>query len=173
MALLTRDDLTSALTRLGQLAIAEGRDIELLIVGGGIMVMEFCTRSSTRDLDGVVLNAVEPSTVRRYSQTIATERGWPEDWLNDGAKGFLVGTIVATKMFSAPGISVSRPSYEQLLAMKLCAWRDDVDIADARRLLAELTSDRDKVWALIEPFLEPGKELKAQYAFDDLLEDRS
>jgi hypothetical protein len=67
---------------------------------------------------------------------------------------------------------VRRPSLEQLLAMKLSAWRDDVDIADARRLLLELAQGRssDELWQAISPYLVPGDELKAQYAFTDLWE---
>jgi hypothetical protein len=52
--------------------------------------------------------------------------------------------------------------------MKLSAWRDDLDVSDARRLLEELTGDRDEVWREIEPYLVPGEELKAQYAFVDI-----
>jgi hypothetical protein len=59
---------------------------------------------------------------------------------------------------------------QQLLAMKLSAWRDDVDIADARLLLSKLEGSRDGVWSWIEPFLVPGRELKARYAFEDLWE---
>lgn len=55
--------------------------------------------------------------------------------------------------------------------MKLCAWRDDVDIADARRLLQELTGAYDEGWRKVEPCLQPGRELKAKYAFDDLWEE--
>ena len=56
--------------------------------------------------------------------------------------------------------------------MKLSAWRDDIDIADARRLLIELRSGRshEEVWQDVSPYLVPGDELKAQYAFQDLWE---
>ena len=56
--------------------------------------------------------------------------------------------------------------------MKLCAWRDDLDISDARRLLQEIVSGRgkDEIWASLEPYLVPGDELTAQYAFLDLWE---
>ena len=56
--------------------------------------------------------------------------------------------------------------------MKLSAWRDDLDVADAGRLLDEMTGNRGEVWREIEPYLIPGDELKAQYAFADLWEGR-
>ena len=54
--------------------------------------------------------------------------------------------------------------------MKLSAWRDDVDIEDARLLLGKLSADRDEVWQLVEPHIVPGRETKAYYAFCDLWE---
>lgn len=65
---------------------------------------------------------------------------------------------------------VRRPSFAQLLAMKLCAWRDELDIGDARRLLRELTGSKEEIWENVAQFLTPGRELKARYAFDDLWE---
>jgi predicted nucleotidyltransferase len=41
----------------------------------------------------------------------------------------------------------------QLLAMKLAAWRDDLDIEDARLLLSKIAGDRDTVWEQVEPYL--------------------
>lgn len=76
-------------------------------------------------------------------------------------------------LYAAPGIEARAPALEQLLAMKLSAWRDDVDIADARRLLEEMVKfnrDREALWNRIEPYLVPGDELTAQYAFLDLWE---
>ena len=54
--------------------------------------------------------------------------------------------------------------------MKLSAWRDDLDIEDARRLLKESQGTREEVWREVEPFVVPGRELKARYALDDLWE---
>jgi predicted nucleotidyltransferase len=172
MALLDRGELIGALKRLGQLAALEGQSIELLIVGGAVMVMEFGSRLSTRDLDGIVTNNIDRALVRSYVATVAQERGWPHDWLNDAAKGFIANAPDAVVMMSALGIRVSRPALEQLLAMKLCAWRDDTDVADAARLLAELRGNNDEIWAKIEPHLQLGQELKARYAFEDLCDSR-
>jgi len=108
--------------------------------------------------------------VRDLAKKVAAERGWAEDWLNDGAKGYLVGISAGAVIFSATGIEVRAPTVEQLLAMKLSAWRDVVDISDARRLLQEIVSqgNRDQIWKRVEPYLVPGDQLKAQYAFQDL-----
>lgn len=119
----------------------------------------------------VILLPAETASIRAMAKTIAEVRGWPDDWLNDAAKGFMVGISPGPVVFSSPGIVVRRPAFEQLLAMKLCAWRDDVDVADARRLLRELSGDYNDVWQSVEPFLQPGRELKAKLAFDDLWEE--
>jgi hypothetical protein len=170
MATITRQEIVGALERLGQLAEARGIKIELALVGGALMVLAFGVRDSTRDVDAVVVAPNETRMVRELAEIVARERGWPVDWLNDGAKGFLVGLSVGPIVFSAPGIDVRRPAMAQLLAMKLSAWRDDVDIADARRLLQEIPGGREEVWQALEPFLTPGSELRAQYAFEDLWE---
>jgi hypothetical protein len=81
-----------------------------------------------------------------------------------------VGVSEGETVFSAPGIVVKTPVVAQLLAMKLSAWRDDVDIADARRLLETMTGEPAQLWVEIEPYVVPGSELKAHYAFLDLWE---
>lgn len=168
MALLNKRDVIDALTRLGELAQESGETIELLLAGGTLMVLVFETRLATRDVDAVVLAPADAARVRQLAKAVAVERGWADDWLNDAVKGFMVGITRGPIVFTVPGIVARRPAIEQLLAMKLCAWRDDVDIADALRLLTELSGDYDRIWQQVEPYLQPGRELTAKYAFDDL-----
>lgn len=172
MATFTRSDIEEGLKRLGELAQEKGLHIQLTLVGGAVMVLRFDARPSTRDVDAVILLPREARLARELSKHVADERGWPEDWLNDGAKGYLVGISEGPVLFQAAGIEAHSPSLEQLLAMKLSAWRDDIDISDARRLLDEVDQgqNRDDLWKKIEPFLVKGDELTAQYAFWDLWE---
>ncbi len=172
MATLSRDDIIAALERLGQLAVEEGLAVELIAVGGAVMVLAYNARLSTRDVDVMIVTPQDAQSVRRLATRVAAERDWPGDWLNDAAKGYLVGMSAGAMLLTAPGIQVRAPSVEQLLAMKLSAWRDDLDIADARRLLQELasTDGSEAVWKRVEPFLAPADELSAQYAFEDLWE---
>jgi hypothetical protein len=170
VTLLSRQEIVGALTRLGQLAQANGHQIELLAVGGAVMVLAYNARLATHDVDVFIVSPKEAQIARTLAQQVAQEFEWSDDWLNDGAKGFLVGISEGPVIFSAPGIVVKRPDVAQLLAMKLSAWRDDVDIDDARRLLQELQGNQDEIWQRVEPFLVPGQQLKAQYAFLDLWE---
>jgi hypothetical protein len=136
------------------------------------MVLGYHARQSTKDIDALVLPPPEAHVVRDWAAVVARERDWSEDWLNDAAKGYIVGMSDGPILLAAAGIEVRQPAVEQLLAMKLCAWRDDVDIADARRLLADLESnaDGDREWQRVAPYLLQGRELKARYAFEDLWE---
>ncbi len=170
MATITRREIIEAFERLGRLAASQGIKIELMLVGGALMVLLYEARQSTRDVDAIILAPPETAKVRELAQTVADELGWPHDWLNDGAKGFMIGISSGPVIFSALGIEVRSPSTAQLLAMKLSAWRDDVDIADAHRLLQEMSGSRNEIWLAVEPYLIPGDELKAQYAFADLWE---
>jgi predicted nucleotidyltransferase len=172
MGTFTRDEIEEGLKRLGELAQAKGLHIQLTLVGGAVMVLRFNARPSTKDIDAVILQPREARLVRELARRVADEFEWAEDWLNDGAKGYLVGISDGPIVFQAPGIEARAPSMEQLLAMKLSAWRDDVDISDARRLLQEVGQGitKDEVWEKLEPFLVKGDELTAQYAFWDLWE---
>ena len=170
MASITKQEILEALKRLGELAQAQGEQIELVLMGGALMVVLFGERQSTRDLDVLIILPKEAAKIRQLVQTVGTEHGWTEDWLNDAAKGYLIGLSSGEIVFSAPGIIVKRPSFAQLLAMKLSAWRDELDIMDAGRLLKELSGKKEEIWQKICPYLVPGSELKAQYAFEDLWE---
>ncbi|MFL5802420.1 MAG: DUF6036 family nucleotidyltransferase, partial [Roseiflexaceae bacterium] len=153
MALLTRRDIITALERLGQLALANGYTLHLVIVGGAAMVLGYNARQSTHDIDALFLPPPEAHIVRAWARVIAQEYCWTDDWLNDAAKGYLVGLSSGPVLLEAPGIEVRQPAVEQLLAMKLCAWRDDVDIADASRLLTDLahTGRREELWRRLVP----------------------
>jgi hypothetical protein len=172
MGTFTRHEIEEGLKRLGELAQTKGLYIRLTLVGGAVMVLRFNARLSTRDIDAVILQPSEARLVRELVRQVADEFEWAEDWLNDGAKGYLVGISDGPIVFQSPGIEARAPSMEQLLAMKLSAWRDDIDISDAKRLLQEVGQGRkkDAVWQKIEPFLVKGDELTAQYAFWDLWE---
>src|SRR6266487_288490 len=109
MATISRQEITEALKRLGQLAAAQGNQVELVLIGGALMVLAYGTRQSTRDVDVLIIAPRDARLVRDLAKIVAGERNWPEDWLNDAAKGYLVGLSAGPLVISAPGIEVRSP----------------------------------------------------------------
>jgi hypothetical protein len=52
--------------------------------------------------------------------------------------------------------------------MKLAAWRDAIDRADAKLLLEQLSGSAEDVWTAVKPLVPPPQLDKAWYAFQDL-----
>lgn len=74
------------------------------------MVLRFQTRESTRDVDVAIVAPAEASKVRELALRVAAERNWPNDWLNDGAKGYLVGVSAGLLLCSRlPGSRFAVP----------------------------------------------------------------
>ena len=90
---------------------------------------------------------------------LAEDLGWPGDWLNDIAKGFVGGPSSGPVLLESPGIVARAVSLPHLLA----AWRDDVDIDDAQFLLRNCPPDesRDVLWASVEVYAPGGREQTA------------
>ncbi len=167
---LGRDEIVLALNQLAA-ELPEGEQVDLVVVGGAALVLLYGARETTRDVDAFALSGA-PASVREASRRVATRLALPDDWLNDGAKGFVHGLAIGDVLLTAGALTVHTLAPQQLLAMKLSAWRDDVDVADAALLLSKLGNDREAIWALVAPHVVPGRELKAQYAFDDLWKAR-
>lgn len=128
----TRDDLEDAFGELGRMARAADKMVEIAIYGGSALVLIFPGRVSTKDVDAVFLNDGE--WVRAAARSIAEGREprWPDDWLNDGVKGWLSARdgddASRTLLRSYPsevevGLRVFLATPEYLFAMKCLAMR--------------------------------------------------
>ena len=96
---------------------AEG---ELYLVGGAIMFLALNARDATRDVDAWF----KPTKIiRQAAARVAAEANVPEDWLNDGVKGYLSSRGDVDPFLELPHLRVfvARPTY--LLAMKCAAMR--------------------------------------------------
>jgi len=168
MKRLSRGQILAALTALAERLGPER--CELVVVGGAALVLLYAARETTRDIDAVLPGAEAGRRVRTAARAIAEEQALPDDWLNDAAKGYVHGFAAGDVVLDLPTLRVIAPAPQQLLAMKLCAWRDDLDIDDARLLLSKLQGSLDDVWSTVAPHLVPGREQKARYAFEELWE---
>jgi hypothetical protein len=144
--LFDRATLQRAFERLGELAAAAGKRVDISIYGGSALVLTTDFRVSTQDIDAVFEQ--DRPFVRRSAQTVADEFGWPESWINDGVKGFLSAHDAdrdAKSLFrsypreTGPGLRVFVATPAYMFAMKCLAMRASgtergADIDDIRQL---------------------------------------
>lgn len=169
---LTVEDIREALRRLSDELAAVGEFGELIVVGGAAIALLLGGRDSTEDVDCYFSKPNDSAVMRSAARRVASALDLPEDWLNDGAKGFMFATEKGRCLFFAPNLSVFSVPIAQLLAMKCWAWRDEQDYEDAERLLACLVAEhvgasREEIWEMTEKFLPPSERTKPSYAFED------
>jgi hypothetical protein len=120
---LDRDRLVRALRRMGELAVADGVELELSLYGGAVFTLVYGSRESTKDVDGLIRPAeVGRALVRR----VAAEQGLPEDWINGDVAQFLAEREERRpypKDDLGVGLIVTVPTSAYLLALKLRACR--------------------------------------------------
>lgn len=125
--------LNDALAEIGRRAHARGKVIDLAVYGGSALLLASNFRIATQDIDAVA--DTDQSMVEEMVKALASERGWPANWLNDGVRTYLSpnvdGLTQAHHLFrtypdeTSPGLRVFVPTPEYLLAMKLMAMRID------------------------------------------------
>jgi hypothetical protein len=166
---LSADDIRQAFDTLSEELERQAQPAEIVVVGGAALVLLFDARESTKDVDAYFVKP-EASRLRDAAAAVASRLGLDADWLNDGAKGYLVGISVGEVLYTSRMLTVRAASVAQLLAMKLAAWRDAIDRSDAQLLLSHMAGSADEIWSAIRPFVPPHQLDKASYAFDDLRE---
>lgn len=146
-----RNTLEQAFQRLGEMATAARKIVEISVYGGSALVLTMNYRVSTHDVDAVFER--DRTFIRQAAETVAEEFGWPPDWLNDGVKGFLSGhdsDAAAKALFRTypsedePGLRVFVASPTYLFAMKCLAMRvsgvdQNSDLEDIRQLAIALS----------------------------------
>ena len=177
-----RATLELAFGRLGALAAAEGKLIEISIYGGSALLLTFDQRAATRDVDPVFDKDRE--FVRRAAARVAEEFGWTGHWINDGVKGFLSARDVqpdAKSLFrsyppnSSAGLRVFLASPSYLFAMKCLAMRvggteTSQDISDIRLLGGALgISTFDEAIAVVSQYYPAGRiSPKTQFGLQEI-----
>jgi hypothetical protein len=150
---------------------SENENGELLVLGGAALALLYNARETTKDVDVYIVAPKKAAVLRDAASRVGRRLNLPADWLNDGAKGFIRNLAIGETVFQAEALVVRALAPEQLLAMKLSAWRGEVDISDAALLLGKLPpGSKEEVWGKVEPYVVPGNEMKAWYALEDLWE---
>jgi hypothetical protein len=140
-----RDALLDAFDRIGYAAVEAGTKLQIAVYGGSALMLASNFRFATEDVDIADIGSEWPAWLSKVVAAIAQEKGWSEDWFNDGvafhlspladrAKDHLeFGTFPRDS--SPSGLVVSVPTAEYLLALKLKAFRtQDALRGDTERL---------------------------------------
>jgi hypothetical protein len=127
-----RDALLDAFDQIGRAAVLAGTKLQIAVYGGSALMLASNFRFATEDVDVSELARPLPAWLAAVLREIARENHWHDDWFNDGVAFHLssladraadhleFGTFPRD---GTPGLVVSVPSAEYLLALKLKAAR--------------------------------------------------
>jgi hypothetical protein len=128
-----RDALLDAFDPIGRAAASAGTRLQIAVYGGSALLLASIFRFATEDVGVSRLEQPLPDWLAAVVNKIAKENHWQEDWFNDGVAFHLSALAdraadhleFATfpRDGSPPGLVVSVPSAEYLLALKLKAVR--------------------------------------------------
>lgn len=159
-AAFNRDALLAAFDRIGQAAAQAGTKLQIAVYGGSALMLASNFRFATEDVDVSELPNPLPQWLAETVHEIAQVNGWSDGWFNDGVVFHLspladaaadhleFGTFPRDGM--TPGLVVSVPSAEYLLALKLKAMRigdpvrgnaERLDILNLMRVAGISTTD--------------------------------
>jgi hypothetical protein len=175
---LTREELLNALRALSDKLGEQGVTGELCLFGGTVMVLAFSARLATKDVDAIFK---PPKTIRDVASRIATELRLPNDWLNDGVKGFLSARheTTAGNLPQFTHLRLTMPVPEYLLAMKCMASRiggttgEHSDVSDITFLTRHLglKSARDVLDIVAQYYPSNQIPVKTQYLIEGLFDE--
>jgi hypothetical protein len=159
-ATLNRDAVLDAFDRIGRAAVEAGTKLQIAVYGGSALMLASNFRFATEDVDVSELERPLPDWLAKVVHEIAEKNHWPQEWFNDGVAFHLspladrsadhleFGTF--PRDGTPPGLVVSVPSAEYLLALKLKAIRvtdplrgetERLDIVNLMQVLGISTAD--------------------------------
>jgi hypothetical protein len=169
--MLSKNDILYNLRRLGELLREQGLQGEIMLTGGAAMCLVHSARDMTKDVDALY----EPkSEINRLAAQVAAERDLPEDWLNDGVKGFVTEGAPSVDFMAFDGLKVTTVTAEYLLAMKLLSARyGEKDAEDVYFLLNKLQiTDMEQASELLLSFYPVERILpKTRYLLEEYFAD--
>ena len=175
---LSRETILKAFQEMSDELERRGASGELCLFGGTVMVLAFAARLSTKDVDAIFQPA---QIIREVAREVGEANGFPVNWLNDAAKGF-VSSRHETIQGALPQFSnlrLTMPTPEYLLAMKCMASRvgaveiETHDVSDIVFLIRHLKLDSPKDVIDIVAAYYPKAQIpvKAQYLVEGLFEE--
>ena len=169
--MLTAADIRASLEAVNAELRQQGLNGEIGLVGGAVMCLVFNARAATRDVDAIF----EPvAAIRKAAAKVGKARGLPKDWLNDAAKGYLVGDFAKIDVETFSNLRVWAPEPRYMLAMKCISARwDTSDRDDVIFLIKHLRLVKPKaVFAIIQGYYPKQRiPAKTQFFIEEVMEE--
>jgi hypothetical protein len=143
---------------------------EIGIVGGAVMCVVYEARVSTKDVDGIFAPS---SIIRELVNELAFEEELEDNWLNDGAKGYVVDGFEKNAVLELSHLSVWAPEAKYMLAMKcLSARYDTEDKNDVLFLIRHLgITSPNEVFQIVNRFYPKTRvPAKTQFFIEEIFE---
>lgn len=188
MAAFDRDQLLAALNDIGAAAVTAGERLDIVMFGGSALMLAGNFRFSTEDVDVAEIGRPWPDWLSAVVARVASQNGWPDDWLNDAVSSFLSPLARTERDFvflgtfpratEHAGLRVFVPSARYMLALKLKALRVSKyekgasDLADVASLLGVLNiRDAEGAIAVLTDFFpnSPADVDKARFVLRHIL----
>lgn len=128
-----REALLDAFDEIGRAAVLAGTKLQIAVYGGSALMLASNFRFATEDVDVSELPRPLPDWLATTVEQIGKQNGWREDWFNDGVVfhlSSLADQVADHREFGTfprdtgtPGLVVSVPTAEYLLALKLKAFQ--------------------------------------------------
>lgn len=170
--MLTRERIERLLQNLNQLLAERGEVGEIGLVGGAVMCLVYNARAATKDVEAIFEPA---SIIRELAAQIAATESITPDWLNDGAKGFVLPGFERQEVLSLSNLRVWAPEPRYMLAMKYISARWDTSDRDDVLLLIRLLklSKPQEVFDIIESYYPYDRiPPKTKLLIEEIFEDR-
>jgi hypothetical protein len=165
--------------RIGAAASANGVILDIAIYGGSALMIASNFRFATEDVDMAEIGQPWPAWLATEVDAIAADNDWSREWLNDAVQFHLsplADSAVDHQEFGTfprdglPGLRVSVPSAEYMLALKLKSMRINDpakgarETADIRGLIlaGNIKSIDDAIAVLAKFFPKSAREPDAQ-----------
>lgn len=175
---MSKEAILKAFQDLSDALAKQGVKGELCLFGGTVMVLAYAARVSTKDVDAIFQPAQK---IRELAAHIGETNALPEDWLNDGVKGFISARhdVVQGNLPQFSNLRLTMPTPEYLLAMKCLASRinlgeaEDGDVRDIIFLIRHLKlKNVEEVMKLVAEYYPPDQvPAKAQYLVEGLFSE--
>ena len=171
--MIRKEKLLEALKRVGEKLDAQRKVGEILLTEGAAMSLVLDARTSTQDVDALY----EPKEdINIMAKEVAKEMNLPQDWLNDGVKGFMSPEAEVHEYKTFAGLRISTVTPECLLAMKLLSARvTDTDLKDAQFLMKKLEiNTTEQAYEILDKYYPIERVLpKTKYFIEEILEEIS